>query len=59
MKHGEGVFTWDSGNVYKGSYQYDKKNGYGEMQWTDGSCYKGQWKDGNQEGKGCLTLASG
>jgi len=35
------VFTWASGNVYKGSYEGDMRNGIGEMYWTNGSFYKG------------------
>ena len=41
MKHGYGIFSWQSGNVYKGNYENDERNGYGEMSWTDGSVYKG------------------
>ena len=40
-KHGQGVFTWESGNMYKGGYLEDEREGYGEMYWTDGTVYKG------------------
>ena len=46
VKHGYGVFVWESGNYYKGYYYMDNRGGYGEMYWNDGSIYKGQWKDG-------------
>lgn len=26
-KHGKGVYTWASGNVYKGEYWEDERNG--------------------------------
>jgi hypothetical protein len=45
-KHGNGVFKWESGNLYKGNYVEDERDGYGEMFWTDGSIYKGQWNRG-------------
>ena len=45
-KNGQGVFTWESGNVYKGTYLDDQRSGYGEMYWTDGSIYKGEWVNG-------------
>lgn len=42
-KSGYGVFTWASGNEYKGHYIDDLRHGYGEMTWADGSYYKGMW----------------
>lgn len=51
-KSGYGIFTWASGNVFKGNYDNDSRNGYGEMYWTDGSFYKGEWWNGIQHGRG-------
>ena len=45
-KHGQGVFTWASGNIYKGAYKDDERDGHGEMRWTDGSYYVGEWVRG-------------
>jgi hypothetical protein len=59
MKHGNGTFTWESGNQYKGSYQMDMRQGYGEMVWNDGSSYIGEWVKGEQDGYGALTLPDG
>lgn len=58
-KHGHGIFSWESGNVYKGNYKEDERDGYGEMYWTDGSQYKGDWKKGVQHGYGSLVAADG
>lgn len=58
-KNGNGVFTWESGNVYKGSYVDDEREGYGEMFWTDGSIYQGEWKQGIQHGYGKMTFPDG
>jgi hypothetical protein len=46
MKHGNGVFVWESGNRYIGCYENDFRQGYGEMYWNDGSIYKGWWLKG-------------
>ena len=51
-KQGYGIFTWFSGNIYKGNYENDEREGYGEMYWTDGSYYKGTWLKGSQSGQG-------
>jgi hypothetical protein len=59
MKHGYGVFVWESSNYYKGNYVTDQRSGYGEMFWNDGSIYKGQWVDGEQHGEGILYMADG
>jgi hypothetical protein len=45
-KHGYGIFSWESGNMYKGNYKDDERDGYGEMYWTDGTVYKGDWRKG-------------
>ena len=50
--HGEGVFTWQDGRLYKGNYVYDKKEGYGEFYWPNGKVYKGHWRKGKQHGTG-------
>ena len=31
--HGKGVFTWEDGRVYEGSYIKDRKEGYGNFIW--------------------------
>lgn len=59
MKHGYGVFVWESSNYYKGNYVADQRSGYGEMNWNDGSIYKGSWVNGEQHGEGTLYMADG
>lgn len=59
MKHGFGVFTWQSGSRYKGQYKKDVKCGYGEMLWSDGSVYRGFWINGLQEGIGMMIFQNG
>lgn len=55
-KHGYGIFTWATGNVYKGNYLDDLRSGFGEMYWTDGSYYKGEWVNGIQHGEGLIFV---
>jgi len=59
MKHGNGTFTWETGNQYQGSYQMDMRQGYGQMEWNDGSSYQGEWVKGMQDGHGKLILPDG
>lgn len=40
-KCGYGVYRWQNGNEYRGTFKDDYKHGYGEMYWADGRVYKG------------------
>jgi hypothetical protein len=53
------MFTWASGNTYKGEYKEDERDGYGEMRWTDGSIYLGEWSRGIQHGQGKMMFPNG
>lgn len=53
------MFTWPSGNLYKGQYKDDERDGHGEMRWTDGSYYIGQWVRGIQHGYGKIVFPDG
>ena len=59
MKHGHGVFTWASGNIYKGSFIEDERHLQGSMLWTDGSVYEGEWQRGIQHGLGRIIFPDG
>lgn len=58
-KHGQGVFTWASGNIYKGDFVEDQRMGNGQMLWTDGSMYEGEWVSGIQHGLGRMIFPDG
>ena len=53
------MYTWASGNYYKGNFLNDLRHGYGQMFWKDNSYYKGQWVNGIQEGEGEIKLRDG
>ncbi len=59
QKHGQGVYTWASGNIYKGDYNDDERPGNGQMLWTDGSMYEGEWHKGIQHGFGRMIFPDG
>ena len=59
MKHGQGVFTWTSGNIYKGAFVEDERHLQGSMLWTDGSVYEGEWQRGIQHGLGRIIFPDG
>ena len=49
---GEGVFTWNDGRIYQGSFYQDKKHGHGVLTWPQGKVYDGMWINGKQHGEG-------
>ncbi len=57
--HGQGVYTWKDGRMYKGQYNMDKKHGYGEYRWADGRVYTGEWAHGKQHGQGEYIMPNG
>ena len=54
--NGNGVFTWENGNIYKGSYSNGQKNGYGTFYWDENQYYKGYWVNNKQHGEGTYFL---
>ena len=51
LRHGKGIYHWDSGSVYDGEWEKDLKSGYGKMTVSWGS-YEGFWKNDIRFGKG-------
>jgi hypothetical protein len=53
QKHGWGIMTFASGDVYEGNWRHDKKDGFGKAIWTGvHQKYQGYWKDNIQCGLG-------
>lgn len=53
--HGQGVYTWQDGRKYEGSYNHNKKHGKGTYTYSDRSKYTGEWQDGVQHGVGSIV----
>ncbi|MFW5879313.1 MAG: hypothetical protein ACOCUV_00665 [bacterium] len=45
MKHGEGIYTWANGAIFKGAFENDKKHGYGKLIEADSNIITGYWKN--------------
>jgi|TARA_B100000749_G_scaffold8990_1_gene7407 hypothetical protein len=59
LPHGEGTFTWASGNVYDGSWVSGKRQGSGTFTWASGTRYVGDWHQDRQHGEGWMVWANG
>ena len=59
VMHGEGVFTYDNGDVYEGGWRHGAKDGYGVYTWPSGARYAGQWLDGEYNGEGTYEYVNG
>jgi hypothetical protein len=46
--HGQGKFTWKSGETYEGSWENGDMNGYGIRVFDSGNKYEGQWANDNK-----------
>ena len=57
--HGQGIFTWSDGRIYKGEFQNNKKHGKGVYTYPDGKYYDGMWENGLQNGSGVFTSPEG
>ena len=51
-QHGQGTFTWFSGDRYEGEWRDGTENGQGTFIWSDGDSYGGEWKKGKPNGVG-------
>ena len=54
--HGNGIYKWPDGNIYKGEYKNNIREGEGEFIWKDGRKFKGKFKNGRPNGQGFLTI---
>lgn len=48
--------NWETGTVYKGEWQNNKKHGYGIQVWSNGNKYEGDWAKGFREGHGVFWI---
>ena len=60
LKHGQGTFHYQNGNVYVGSWFKDKKSGSGKMVYAQsGSVYEGNWVNDQRNGFGKCSYMNG
>ena len=57
--NGKGKYTWPSGNVYEGEFEYGQRTGKGKYSYADGDVYEGEFEYGQRTGKGKYTWANG
>ena len=59
LPHGQGTFTWESGNRYTGHWVRGRREGHGTFTWASNATYVGTWKDDFRHGEGTLIWADG
>ena len=57
--HGNGMFCWTNGQIFKGCYQNDFKNGPGRLEFPDGTIVESTWVNGKLHGKGLISNKEG
>ncbi|WP_061209042.1 hypothetical protein [Leptospira borgpetersenii] len=58
-KNGSGVYVYDTGEVYSGSFKNDKRHGYGDIQYQDGDRYSGYFQNDKKAGRGTYRFVNG
>ena len=58
-KHGQGKYTFATGDVYEGEWAEGKMHGRGKYSYASGNVYEGEWAEEKKHGKGTFTYASG
>ena len=59
---GEGVYTWDNGDVATGTFSNGLREGKNVFVFAQGGtsqCYDGLWKDDLPHGRGWLEMTNG
>ncbi|XP_057674076.1 MORN repeat-containing protein 3 [Corythoichthys intestinalis] len=59
MKHGHGVYLYNSSSVYEGQWNENHRSGWGRMLFNSGDIYEGEWKNDKEHGFGILHYANG
>ena len=52
MKHGQGKYSWNDGEIYEGSWKEDSMHGEGKMIYANGDVYTGSFEDNRRHGEG-------
>lgn len=59
MKHGQGVYSWPTGDVYTGQFFKGMKEGFGIVRYSNGDVFAGQMKKDKREGLGEFAWKAG
>jgi hypothetical protein len=59
LKHGAGVYIWDNGDRYDGTFAQDRPDGRGKYHFANGDSYEGEVKGGVIVGRGTYTTKAG
>lgn len=59
IRHGQGIYTWVSGNRYEGAWKEGKRHGKGKLVHASGAVYDGNFSDGLEHGRGIMTWPNG
>jgi len=57
MRHGEGEIRYESGSMYAGQWEEDKRSGKGKFTFACGDVYEGEWKENKYDGRGKYSSA--
>ena len=59
LPHGEGIYIYNNGDVYTGSFMQNERHGYGKMVWATGDSYEGSFRFNVPSGHGTYTFSNG
>ncbi|EQA45006.1 MORN repeat protein [Leptospira broomii serovar Hurstbridge str. 5399] len=58
-KHGEGIYVYESRDVYFGRFANEQREGWGILAYSDGDKYEGNWSRDLKSGQGTYTFRDG
>ncbi|TGM11943.1 hypothetical protein EHQ81_02040 [Leptospira selangorensis] len=58
-KNGEGVYVYDTKDVYSGRFSGEMREGWGTLAYSDGDRYEGNWSDDKKSGAGRYVFRDG
>lgn len=59
LKQGHGVYVWDNGDRYEGTFAGDRPDGKGAYKFANGDAYEGEVKQGVIVGRGIYVARNG
>lgn len=59
QRHGQGLYEWNNGDRYEGTFQNGKRHGKGVFVWNNGDRYEGDYRNGSRHGRGSYVWSTG